>query len=85
MIDEARQLASTLLNLVDADLKGKNSAALDLLMGIAIGKISLPEEVLKKTIEETYRMYRGKEHATELLDYIRKNILSESLNSPLPI
>ncbi len=85
MIEESNRLASILISLIEAELKGKNSAALDLLMGIAIGKIALSKDAVEEIVERAKTRYIGKKHAIELIDYIRENILKESFSKTLPI
>ena len=87
----SEELSKTFMNimarLVSENCKGNSNSAIDLLMGIAVGKIKIANSVLGEFAKEFDQKYlsAGYLHVSELIKLIRIEVLGEELNADVGI
>lgn len=80
----SEEFSSILERLIDENSSGTENAAVDLLMGIATGKIQLETGALSQLIERATQYYEGKnENAILLIEYIKTNWLPSYSSSEI--
>lgn len=79
----SNEMSSIIERLIDENCKGEKNAAIDLLMGIAVGRISLERGVLTSLLQTASRSYRStNKDASLLLEYIRSLHFPDDTHEP---
>ncbi|MBV1931175.1 MAG: hypothetical protein KUG71_05610, partial [Porticoccaceae bacterium] len=80
--DLSTEFSNILETLIEDDASENSNSAVDLLMGIAVGKIQLSFEVLQSLLDKANEIYQGKnENALLLIEYIKSKYAPSDLST----